>query len=147
MEWYIAHKTHPAYVQDIFSYQTEIALRNAELYWQAVGDRVEAVVVSGTDFGTQRAELFSPDLFRALYKPYFRQINDWIHTHTTWKTFYHSCGSIVRLLDDFVDMGVDILNPVQCSAVGMDPGFLKERYGEAGSGGQYPAHLTVRRAG
>jgi hypothetical protein len=130
MEWYIAHKTHPEYIQDIFSYQTEIALRNAELYWQSAGDRVEAVVVSGTDFGTQRAELFSPDLFRVLYKPYFRQINDWIHTHTTWKTFYHSCGSIVRLLDDFVDMGVDILNPVQCSAVGMDPGFLKERYGD-----------------
>jgi len=130
MEWYVAHKTHPEYIQDIYAYQTGIAIRNAELYWQAVGSRVEAVVVSGTDFGTQRAELLSPELFRKLYKPFYRQINDWIHSHTTWKTFYHSCGSIVKLIDDFIDMGVDILNPVQCSAAGMEPEFLKSKYGD-----------------
>jgi hypothetical protein len=130
MEWYIAHKTHPEYIKDIFAYQTEIAVRNAALYWEAVGSRVEAVVVSGTDFGTQRSEFISPELFRLLYKPFYAQINGWIHEHTTWKTFFHSCGSIVRLLDDFVECGVDILNPVQCSAAGMDPAFLKKQYGE-----------------
>jgi len=129
MEWYAAHIAHPNYIKDIFAYQTEITLENAALYWQAVGSRVEAVVLSGTDFGTQRAELISPDLFRELYKPFHQQINDWIHQHTTWKTFYHTCGSITRLLDDLVDCGVDILNPVQCSAMGMDPAFLKARYG------------------
>jgi len=130
MEWYIAHKTHPEYIKDIFAYQTEIALRNAALYWEAVGSWIEAVVVSGTDFGTQRCEFISPNLFRDLYKPFYAQINAWIHEHTTWKTFFHSCGSIVRLLDDFVECGVDILNPVQCSAAGMDPEFLKKQYGE-----------------
>ena len=130
MEWYIAHKTHPEYIKDIFAYQTEVTIQNAALYWEAVGSRVEAVVVSGTDFGTQRCEFISPDLFREIYKPFYRQINDWIHSHTTWKTFFHSCGSIPRLLDDFVDCGVDILNPVQCSAAGMDPLFLKAKYGE-----------------
>ncbi|MGE5221500.1 MAG: uroporphyrinogen decarboxylase family protein [Omnitrophica WOR_2 bacterium] len=130
LEWYIAHKTHPEYIKDIFAYETEITIRNAALYWQAVGSRAEAVVVSGTDFGTQRSEFISPDLFRQLYKPYYQQINDWIHAHTTWKTFFHSCGSIVHLLDDFIECGVDILNPVQCSAAGMDPAFLKERYGK-----------------
>jgi hypothetical protein len=130
MEWYIAHKTHPEYIKDIFAYQTEITLQNAALYWEAVGSQVEAVVVSGTDFGSQRCELISPDLFRELYKPFYRQINDWIHAHTSWKTFFHCCGSIVRLLDDLVDCGVDILNPVQCSATGMDPTFLKKKYGE-----------------
>jgi hypothetical protein len=130
MEWYVAHKTHPEYIKDIFTYQTEIALKNAALYSEAVGSRVEAVVVSGTDFGTQRCEFISPTLFRNLYKPFYQQINDWIHQHTTWKTFFHSCGSIVNLLDDFVEMGVDILNPVQCSATGMDPVFLKANYGD-----------------
>jgi hypothetical protein len=130
LEWYIAHKTHPEYIKDIFAYQTEVFLQNAALYWEAVGSCVEAVVVSGTDFGTQRGEFISPDLFRELYKPFYQRINDWIHQHTTWKTFFHCCGSIVRLLDDFVDCGVDILNPVQCSAAGMDPAFLKKRYGE-----------------
>lgn len=130
IEWLIAHKTQPEYIRDIFAYQTEITLKNARLYWEAVGPRVEAVVVSGTDFGTQRCEFISPDLFRVLYKPFFQQINDWIHQHTPWKTFFHSCGSIVRLLDDFVECGVDILNPVQCSATGMEPEFLKKDYGD-----------------
>ncbi|MGD0878387.1 MAG: uroporphyrinogen decarboxylase family protein [Anaerolineales bacterium] len=130
MEWYIAHKTHPDYIKDIFAYQTDIALRNCALLWEAIGSRVEAVVVSGTDFGSQRCELISPELFREIYKPFYKQINDWIHQHTTWKTFFHCCGSIVRLLDDFVDCGVDILNPVQCSAAGMNPEFLKSNYGD-----------------
>ena len=53
-----------------------------------------------------------------------------IHKNTPWKTFYHSCGSIVTFLDDFVEAGVDILNPVQTSAKDMDPKMLKERYGD-----------------
>ncbi len=130
MEWYIAHKTHPDYIKDIFAYQTDIALRNCALLWEAIGSRVEAVVVSGTDFGSQRCELISPELFREIYKPFYKKINDWIHQHTTWKTFFHCCGSIVRLLDDFVGCGVDILNPVQCSAAGMNPEFLKSNYGD-----------------
>lgn len=130
MDWYAAHLIHPEYIRDVFAYETEIALKNAALYWEAVGARVEAVVVSGTDFGTQRGELISPEMFRELYKPFYRQINDWIHQHTPWKVFFHCCGSIVQLLDDFIDCGVDILNPVQCSAVGMDPAFLKSRYGD-----------------
>ena len=87
MDWYVAHKLNPDYIKDIFAYETEIALRNAELYWQAVGSRIEAVVVSGTDFGTQRSEFISPELFRELYKPFYQQINEWIHQNTTWKTF------------------------------------------------------------
>jgi len=56
-------------------------------------------------------------------------MNDWVHGHSTWKTFYHTCGSIVAFLDDFQEAGMDILNPVQISAEGMDPAFLKEKYG------------------
>ena len=130
MDWYVAHKLNPEYIKDVFAYQTEIALKNAELYWQAVGSRIEAIVISGTDFGTQRSEFISPDTFRDLYKPFFQKINHWIHKNTTWKTFYHTCGSIVNLLDDLADCGVDILNPVQCSAAGMEPKFLKEKYGD-----------------
>jgi len=63
-------------------------------------------------------------------KPYHKRLNDWIHQNTNWKTFYHTCGSIVNLLDDMVDAGIDILNPVQCSAKGMGPQMLKDKYGE-----------------
>ena len=56
-------------------------------------------------------------------------MNDWVHQHTPWKTFIHSCGSVVALLEDFIEAGFDILNPVQCSAAGMDPRGLKEKFG------------------
>ena len=59
-------------------------------------------------------------MYRELYKPFHKRVNDWIHQNTTWKIFYHTCGSIVDLLDDLVDVGVDIINPVQCSAKGME---------------------------
>jgi hypothetical protein len=127
-DWYAAHYANPEYINDVYDLQVEIALKNLHLYKQAVGDKIQAIVVSGTDFGTQRGEYISPQMFRDIYKPQFKKVNDWIHANTNWKTFYHSCGSIVNLLDDMVEIGVDIINPVQCSAEGMDPQFLKDKY-------------------
>jgi uroporphyrinogen-III decarboxylase len=69
-------------------------------------------------------------MFREFYKPYHTKANKWIHENTTWKTMYHSCGSVIDLMDDFVESGIDILNPVQCSAEGMNPKTLKEKYGD-----------------
>ena len=57
-------------------------------------------------------------------------MNDWIHKHTAWKIFLHSCGSIFDLIEDFISAGFDILNPVQTSAERMDPGELKRKFGE-----------------
>lgn len=129
-DWLMAYYLHEDYVREVFDYHFEIAMQNIKLYHSAVGERISAITISGTDFGTQRSEFLSPDIFRQFFKPYYTKINDWVHKNTTWKTFYHCCGSIVRLLDDFVEMGVDILNPVQCSACGMDPKMLKEKYGQ-----------------
>ena len=56
-------------------------------------------------------------------------MNDWIHAHTTWKAFKHSCGAVEPLMAHFIKAGFDIINPVQCSASGMDPKTLKARYG------------------
>lgn len=130
VEYYMAHILHPEYIKGIFELQTEIALKNLELYWQAVGNKIEAIFISGTDFGSQNGPFISPDMYREIYKPFHKRINRWVHENTNWKTFFHSCGAIVDFLDDFVDAGVDILNPVQTSAAGMEPVFLKEKYGK-----------------
>jgi uroporphyrinogen-III decarboxylase len=90
---------------------------------------VNAVFVTGTDFGTQNGPFISPKAYRSLYMPFHKQVNDWIHTHTTWKTFIHSCGSVRILIPDFIVAGFDILNPVQCSAANMAPEDLKREYG------------------
>ena len=129
-DWLMAHMLYPEYIQEVFEIQTQTMLKNLEIYRQAVGNRIEIVWISGTDFGTQNGAFFRPEVFRELYKPYYKRINDWVHENTPWKTFYHCCGSIVNYLDDFVDMGVDILNPVQLSAKGMDTHMLKEKYGD-----------------
>jgi uroporphyrinogen-III decarboxylase len=53
-----------------------------------------------------------------------------VHRNTNWKTFIHTCGSVRAFMEDFIDAGFDILNPVQCSAADMDPAALKESYGD-----------------
>jgi len=126
--WYEYLLTQPDYIRGIYELQTAAAIENMELLRQAVGDKLDAIIISGTDFGMQRAPLVSPDLFRTLWKPLYKKMNDWVHQHTTWKTFYHTDGAIGPLLDDFVEMGVDILNPVQCSAAGMDAEKIKSKY-------------------
>jgi hypothetical protein len=128
--WIIAHIEYPDYIKEIFELQCEIALKNLKLSYEAVGNKIDVMMVSGTDFGTQNAPFISPDMYREFYKPFHKRINDWIHKNTSWKTFYHTCGSIGVFLDDFVEAGVDILNPVQASAKDMDPRMLKERYGD-----------------
>ena len=128
-KWLIAHIEHPEYIKGIFELQCEIGLKNLELSYEAVGNKIDVIMACGTDFGTQNGPFISPDMYREFYKPLNRRINDWIHKNTSWKTFYHTCGSIVAFLDVFVEAGVDILNPVQTSAKDMDPKMLKEKYG------------------
>jgi len=128
-EWYISTAARTDYVHAVFSRQCEIALENLAKARDAVGDTVDAVFVCGTDFGTQSSSFCSLETFRGLYLPYYRRINDWIHAHTSWKTFKHSCGAIEPFIPEMIEAGFDILNPVQCSAAGMDAATLKERHG------------------
>ena len=128
-EWYVSTVTRRDYVYRIFERQCQIGLENLEKIHHAVGDKVTAAFVTGTDFGSQNGPFISPKAYRDLYKPFHLQINNWIHQHTTWKTFIHSCGSVRALIPDFIDAGFDILNPVQCSAMGMVPSELKREFG------------------
>ena len=129
-EWYVSTAIRRGYVYEVFERQCEIALANLERIRQAVLDKVHVVFVTGTDFGTQNAPFISNDTYRELYKPFHRRVNDWVHTHTSWKTFNHTCGAVEPLIPEFIDAGFDILNPVQCSAAGMAPQGLKEKYGD-----------------
>lgn len=91
---------------------------------------MDAVFICGTDFGTQNSTFCSPEQFDDLWLPYYRRINDWVHAHTTWKTFKHSCGAVESFMPHFIEAGFDIINLVQLSANGMDPQYLKREYGK-----------------
>ena len=99
------------------------------LYHQAVGDTCFAWGVASDDAGTQNGELLAPELFREMIKPHYRRLCDWVHTHTRWKTYLHSCGSIYHLIPEWIEAGIDILNPVQISAANMAPERLMQAYG------------------
>ena len=129
-EWYISLVERRDYVHKIFEYQCEVALQNLATWSRLAGDRVDVIVICGTDFGTQQSQFCSPATFDELFAPYYRRVNDWIHRHTKWKTFKHSCGAVRPLVDHFIDVGFDILNPVQCSAKDMDPVRLKADFGD-----------------
>ena len=129
-EWYMSTISRRDYVYEVFTRQCEIALANWAKILERVGDKVTAVFVTGTDFGAQHGPFISVDAYRDLYKPFHKAVNDWMHQNTSWKSFIHSCGSVRAFLDDFVGAGFDILNPVQCSAAGMDPAELKAQYGD-----------------
>jgi hypothetical protein len=128
-EWYMATSSRRDYVHSIFARQCEYGLANLEKVHAAVGDAVDVVFVCGTDFGTQSSAFCSTATFRDLYYPYYKLVNDWIHRHTTWRTFKHSCGSVERFIPSFIECGFDILNPVQCSAADMGAEYLKNKYG------------------
>jgi uroporphyrinogen-III decarboxylase len=122
--------TRRDYVYEVFDRQCEIALGNLEKAYEAVGDKVTVVMVTGTDFGAQHGPFISPAAYRDLYKPFHARVNDWIHGNTRWKTFIHTCGSVRALIEDFIDAGFDVLNPVQCSAADMDAAPLKRDFGD-----------------
>jgi Uroporphyrinogen decarboxylase (URO-D) len=129
-EWYMSLKSHRDYIHGIFDRQTEIAVRNLERVHQTIGEAVDVVFLCGTDFGTQTSAFCSVPTFRELWLPYYRRMCDWIHTHTTWKCFKHSCGSVRRFYESFAEAGLEIVNPVQCSATGMEPELLKQDFGD-----------------
>jgi uroporphyrinogen-III decarboxylase len=129
-EWYMATAAHQDYVHAIFEKQCDYALKNLETLIAMFGDRVQAVVTTGTDFGTQNSLFISIPSYRNLFKPYHQKLNDLIHRKSNWKIFIHSCGAVAPLIPEFIEAGFDILNPVQCSACGMDAAQLKQNFGK-----------------
>jgi hypothetical protein len=128
-EWYMSTAIRRDYVYKVFQGQCEIALGNIDLVAAILGDRVQAVFLTGTDFGTQRGLFISLAAYRDLFKPFHAAVNKRVHEKTKWKTFIHTCGSVADLIPDLIEAGFDILNPVQTAAAGMDPRRLKKEFG------------------
>jgi hypothetical protein len=129
-EWYMSTAARRDYVYALFERQCEIALANLARIYPLVGDKIAAIYVTGTDFGTQTSQFISVSAYRQLYKPFHKQVCDWVHQHTAWKTFIHTDGALLPLIPEFLDAGFDIMNPVQFTAKDMDLAMLKARFGD-----------------
>ncbi|MCI0498818.1 MAG: uroporphyrinogen decarboxylase family protein [Planctomycetales bacterium] len=129
-EWYISTVSRRDYILEVFDKQADIAVKNIEMIYQAVGDRIQMVFICGTDLAAQDTLFCGPQTYRELYMPFHARVNNWIHRHTGWKTMKHCCGACRPLIDGFIEAGFDVLNPVQCSAKGMEPQGLVEDFSD-----------------
>lgn len=98
-------------------------------YLNAIGKNVH-VICWGDDLGTQDRPQVSPKIFKELLKPYYKKMFSFIKERTDAKLFMHSCGDIYPYIEDLVESGVDILNPVQINANEMEPKRLKNKFGD-----------------
>ncbi|HEB29408.1 MAG TPA: hypothetical protein ENI15_00820 [Spirochaetes bacterium] len=103
--------------------------KRLDAYLSAAGPYLDVMVISD-DLATQDAPLISPDMYRDIVKPRHKELIKFIKKKTDAKIFYHSCGDVTLFIEDLIDIGVDILNPVQVSSKKMsDTNHLKNKYG------------------
>jgi hypothetical protein len=129
-EWLVLLVSEPAYVGELMDLAAEVALDNLKLTWEALGNDIDIIHIDGSDFGAQDRELFSPRIFERFHVPCYQKQTTWIHQHTPWKIAKHCCGSVPHLMEPMIRAGIDILNPVQTSARGMDAAWLKQTFGD-----------------
>jgi uroporphyrinogen decarboxylase len=118
----------PALARRVMERVLEVKLGYWERALPLVGDAAD-VLVEADDLGGQDRTLFSPPTYRDLVRPLHRELFDYLHSRTSAKIFFHTCGAVRELIPDLVEIGVDILNPVQVSAANMDSGELKREFG------------------
>lgn len=103
-------------------------------YWETALDELGGevdVLVEADDFGTQIAPLISPAMFRELIKPRQAELIGFMRERApNVSIFFHSCGNVREILPDFIEMGIDILNPVHFKAEDMEPEALKRDFGQ-----------------
>lgn len=122
----LAH--NPELVGTLVGRMTDFYLKLNDKVFREIGDKLD-IWSWGNDFGSQNGLLFSPDMFAELFLPHIRALNELAHSYRL-KVMMHSCGAIAPLIPQLIEAGVDILDPIQVTAAGMDPNSLKQQFGD-----------------
>jgi len=121
--------TNQAFAETLLQKITEIDIGMWDSQLSQVGDYVD-IVCQGDDLGMQTGLQISPDLYRKFVKPCHKKLYSFIRSKTNAKIWMHSCGSIPEIIPDLIEVGVDIINPVQTGARGMELKRLKKEFGK-----------------
>jgi uroporphyrinogen decarboxylase len=108
---------------------TDIYIESVDRYLAQVGDLID-VFTFWDDVSTQQGWMINPDSYVEVIKPRQKRLFEAIKARTDAKLFYHGCGAVYELIPHLIEIGVDIINPVQVSAEGMDSARLKKSYGD-----------------
>ena len=127
-DWFMDFVRDPKLLAYLFDAVLDIDLAICRRLLEEVGSEVD-VLMASDDLGLQGGPMISPDVYRELLKPRHAKYFGLMHELSPAKVLFHSCGSVADLIGDFVDTGVDVLNPVQVSATGMEPARLKKEWG------------------
>ncbi len=126
-DWFVDLAADPKLACALFDAVLEVSLAICRAILREIGDQVD-VLVGSDDLGLQGGLMVSPETYRSLFKPRHEQYFRLMHEMSPAKVFFHSCGSVADIVGDLVDIGVEVLNPVQVTAAGMDPEVLKKAY-------------------
>ena len=128
-DWYMDLAADKKLAAALFDATVEHSMALSEEMLKVSGDLID-VVATGEDIGLQNGPIVSPELYRELLKPRHMKWFNLVKKHTSAFVHLHSCGSIYKLLPDIIELGVDIINPVQVSAKDMDSSVLGREYGD-----------------
>jgi len=126
---FIDMMTQPQVLEAIIDRTLGFWLDWFRLFLDEAADVVDVIMI-GDDLAGQNGPLFAPRIYREIIKPRQKRLVRYIRSRTKAKIWYHTCGSVLEYLPDLLDNGIDILNPVQISAKGMDPARLKAEFGD-----------------
>lgn len=128
-QWFCDTIEQPEFCEAVLDRTLEFWMGYYKCFMAEVGDLMDVIMI-GDDLAGQSGPLFSGDFYRAVVKPRQKKLAQYIRSQTKAKIWYHTCGSCIPLLPELKDNGVDIVNPVQISAAGMEPAKLKKEFGD-----------------
>lgn len=115
--------------ETILDHIMDVLMHNVKKYVDALGEYIQ-IIGFADDLGTEEGPQISIQMFKDVYKHRYEELFSYIKKHSKMYIFLHSDGAIFPLIKEFIDVGLDIINPIQLSAKGMDPEKLKKEYGE-----------------
>lgn len=128
-QWFIDMIEQPELCEALLDRMLQYWLDWFRAFLDEVGDLVDVIMI-GDDLAGQKGPLFRPDFYRQVVKPRQKRLVQYIRSRTSARIWYHTCGACAGFIPELLDNGIDILNPVQISAEGMDPAVLKAKYGD-----------------
>jgi len=124
--YFIKMYTHPEVVHAVTQRLVDFYVEANSRMFEAIGDRGDGMFF-GNDFGSQLDLLIGPEAFREFVFPYFKQLTDVGHAYGK-QVILHSCGSIYKVIPDLIDLGVEVLHPLQAKAANMDAERLSKEF-------------------
>jgi uroporphyrinogen decarboxylase len=129
-KWLSDLKIRKPLAEAILDHIHEVMMYNIKKIVSAIGEYVQVTAIGYDDLGTEEGPQIDVKTFREFYKHRYEELIGYVKKHSKMFTWLHSCGSIYPFIKEFIDIGLDVINPVQISAKGMDPEKLKKEFGE-----------------